>query len=53
MSEDYEDLLHGLGSDDLNDFDFDLRDDVREESQARRQPGEDEFGEDDDFFNGE
>jgi len=49
MSQDYKDLLYGLGSDDLNDFDFDLQDDRPDAAQS-----EDDYGEEDDaFFNGE
>ena len=48
MSQGYDDLLYGLGSDDLDDFDFDVKD------ESFVEPHEyDEYGEDDPFFNGE
>lgn len=48
MSQGYDDLLYGLGSDDLDDFDFDVKDEVFVEPHEY-----DEYGEDDPFFNGE
>ena len=51
MSEDYKDLLYGLGSEDLDDFDFDLQE-PRQKEQADESPGEDDFGEEDTFPNG-